>query len=116
MIKPQPVPVIDRVASSADRLILVPDELTEVRVLVAGHALLRDAVEREPKRFLIRSAHPVAIQTTGSLVAANETVVGALVVEVDLPPALDPMAGETVSLEHESVESRLMRVLVTGAA
>ena len=83
---------------------------------MAHRAILRNTLEDQSLQLLIRTTDPMTIQTAGPLVAASETVVRALVVEVDSPPACDHMTGKAVSLQHETVESQLMGVRVTGTA
>lgn len=116
MIEEQTLPRFEGVASSADCLPLSPGELPDMGILMAGRAFLQAAIEDEPQHLFIGVANSVAIQTTGPLVTTGETVVGPLMVELDAPPAVDPMTRQAVSLQHESVEPWLVRVSVTGTA
>lgn len=82
---------------------------------MAHRAILRNTLEDQSLQLLIRTTDPVAIQTAGPLVAASETVVSPLMIELDPPPAVDSVTRQTVIRQHESVEPRLMGVSVTGA-
>ena len=83
---------------------------------MAHRAILRNTLEDQSLQLLIRTTDPVAIQTAGPLVAASETVVSPLMIELDPPPAVDSVTRQTVIRQHETVESRLMGVRVTSTA
>jgi len=115
MIKAQPLPGLERVATGADRQVFTPIELPGMRIFMAGYTVLRKTVELESHRLFTRLIDPVAIEASGLLIVpTDETVVGALVVEIDPTPAFDIVTSQTVSLQHETSHRIFVGIPMTG--